>query len=150
MILPDFKAFPRSGRLIGIDWGARRTGVAVSDATRDFIFVRPPIVMPRGDADYGKRIADLARVENAVGIVFGLPIHANGTESDTAAHVRAAAVAVCEYIDLPIVFIPENLTSVSAQENMGRVRVRDIKERLDSESARVILENAISVLRRIK
>jgi RNase H-fold protein (predicted Holliday junction resolvase) len=44
--------------------------------------------------------------------------------------------------------IEENLTSVTAQESMGRVRVRDIKQRLDSESARVILENAIAIIKR--
>ena len=44
--------------------------------------------------------------------------------------------------------IEENLTSVSAQESMGRVRVRDLKVCLDSESARVILENAIAMINR--
>ena len=50
--------------------------------------------------------------------------------------------------DLPICLIEENLTSAIAQEEMGRVRVRDLKERLDSESARVILENAIAMINR--
>ena len=50
--------------------------------------------------------------------------------------------------DLPICMIEENLTSVSAQESMGRVRVRDIKQKLDSQSARVILENAIAMIKR--
>jgi RNase H-fold protein (predicted Holliday junction resolvase) len=50
--------------------------------------------------------------------------------------------------DLPICMIEENLTSATAQENMGRVRVRELKERLDSESARVILENAIAMINR--
>ena len=44
--------------------------------------------------------------------------------------------------------IEENLTSYTAQENMGRVRVRELKERLDSESACVILENAIAMINR--
>ena len=42
----------------------------------------------------------------------------------------------------------ENLTSVAAQEEMGRVRVSDIKKKIDSESARVILENAIAMINR--
>ncbi len=37
MILPDFKAFPRVGRILGIDWGLRRIGVAVSDPSREFV-----------------------------------------------------------------------------------------------------------------
>ena len=38
MILPDFKAFPRTGRILGVDWGLSRIGLAVSDGTGDFVF----------------------------------------------------------------------------------------------------------------
>ena len=44
MVLLDFKHIGKQGRLIGIDWGARRTGVAISDENRSFVFVREPIV----------------------------------------------------------------------------------------------------------
>jgi len=40
------------------------------------------------------------------------------------------------------------LSSMSAQDDMGRVRMRDIKQKLDSESARVILENALAIIKR--
>lgn len=149
MILPDFKAFPRAGRIIAFDWGARRTGVAVSDMGRDFVFTRPAIVVGRADDSIAKKMADVAAAENAVGIVIGLPVYNDGTASETTDTVRRNAMELCTYTDLPIVFIEENLTSISAQESMGRVRVRDIKQRLDSESARVILENAIAVMRRM-
>lgn len=149
MILPDFKAFPRTGRIMGIDWGARRTGVAVTDVSREFVFTRDAIVLRRGDDTWARQIADLAAAEKVVGIVIGLPVHGDGTESETTAAVRANAAQICTYIDLPIAFIPENLTSHAAQESMGRVRRSDIKQRLDSEAARVILENAIAVMRRL-
>ena len=48
MILPNFNDFPRTGRILGVDWGARRTGVAVSDASREFVFTRPAILSGRG------------------------------------------------------------------------------------------------------
>ncbi len=147
MILADCNGFPRVGRVLGVDWGARRVGVAVSDPTREFVFVRP-VINVAAAADAAAQIAELARVEEVAGIVMGLPVHSDGTESDTAAAVRGCAENVAALIDLPIMFVPENLTSVAAQEDMGRVRVRDIKEKLDSESARVILENAIAIIRR--
>ena len=147
MILPDFKAFPRSGRIIGVDWGARRIGVAVSDETRTFVFVRPTINIGRGD-DVAAIIARVATDERAVGVVVGLPLYPDGAESDTTKMVREFINALSQKTDLPIVTVEENLTSVSAQESMGRVRVRDIKEKLDSESARVILENAIALINR--
>jgi len=149
MILPNFNDFPRSGRIMGIDWGARRTGVAVSDNAREFVFVRPAILSGRGGESIAQQIADLARTENVVGIVVGLPLRMDGTASDTTDAVRRWTTELCTYTDLPIVFIDETLTSAAAQQDMGRVRISDIKRGLDSESARVILENAIAVMARM-
>lgn len=150
MILSNFNDFPRSGRIIGIDWGARRTGVAVSDNERHFVFTRPAIIITRGGKSVAQQIADLADAEKAVGIVIGLPRYIDGTDSETTSAVRRCAAEVCTYTDLPIVFIDETLTSMSAQEEMGKVRISDIKRELDSESARIILENAIAVINRLK
>ena len=158
MILPDFKAFPRTGRIIGLDWGARRTGVAVCDARREFVFTRPVVVMGRGanvrggdGALWARRIAEIVRDENVTGIIVGRPVHTDGGVSETFDNVmRDVAELDAIVSDIPIAFIDENLTSHAAQESMGRVRRDDIKQRLDSESARVILENAIAVINRIR
>ena len=149
MILSNFKVFPRVGRLVGIDWGARRTGVAVSDDGRGFVFARAPIVS-NGGAELVHAVVELVRTEKIVGIVIGLPLRMNGTESETTARVRAFADALAHEIDTPIIFIDETLSSSEAQGQMGRVRVRDIKEKLDSNAARVILENAIALMGRGK
>jgi putative Holliday junction resolvase len=148
MILPDFKAFPHNGRLLGIDWGLRRIGVAVSDAGHDFVFVRPVVLVPRGADNHANLIADIAKKESVVGIVVGLPLYSDGSDSDTTKMVRMFIDALAKVTDLPICTIEENLTSAVAQENMGRVSVSKLKENLDSESARVILENAIAMINR--
>ncbi len=148
MILPDFKDFPSVGRIIGLDWGLRRTGVAVSDASRDFVFTRPAILTPRGDKSWARRVSEIARDENAVGIVIGRPVHSDGSVGDVFDEILRCARELCTYSDLPVAFIDENLTSVAAQESMGRVRRADIKQKLDSEAARVILENAIAMIAR--
>ena len=147
MILSDFKVFPRIGRLIGIDWGARRTGIAVSDETREFVFVRPPIVSNGAD-ELVRAVADLVGAEKVVGIVIGLPLRSDGSESETTAMVRKFAYTLAGVVDVPIIFIDETLSSASAQEEMGRVRRANIKKELDSNAARVILENAISLIKR--
>lgn len=148
MILPDFKAFPRAGRILGIDWGLRRIGVAVSDPSREFVFVRDPIVVPRGGAKHAQLVQDVVQSEGVTGIVIGLPLYPDGGESDTTKMVREFANELAAKTDLPICFIEENLTSCAAQESMGRVRICDLKQRLDSESACVILENAIAMINR--
>lgn len=147
MILPDFKDFPTYGRIIGLDWGARRTGVAITDESRSFVFVREPIVSKNSD-DLQGRLVSLIKDERVAGIVIGLPLRTDGTESDTTKNVRNFANLLAEKTDIPICFLDETLSSAEAQESMGRVRVRDIKQKLDSEAARVILENAIAIIKR--
>ena len=74
-----------------------------------------------------------------------------GTNKDVAEEVRVArefASLLAGKIDLPILFVEENLTSVIAQQEMGKTSVAKIKRELDSQSAGVILENAISLLKR--
>ncbi len=148
MILPDFKAFPRSGRILGIDWGVRRIGVAVTDPDMNFVFVRDTILLPRGAKNHAVLVADIAEVEKVHGIVVGLPVRGDGSESETTVMVREFVLQLEKETDLPICMLEENLTSVQAQSEMGRTRVSDLKERLDSESARVILENAIAMIKR--
>lgn len=145
MIMPDFKDFPRNGRLVGFDWGAKRTGVAISDESREFVFVRAPIV----GGDMARQMADLATAEHVVGIVIGLPLRTDGSDSDTTKMVRDVATHVAEYTDLPICMIDETLSSSSAAEQGEFHTIKDIKEKLDSESARIILENAIAVIKRL-
>ena len=147
MVLADFKCIGNFGRLIGIDWGARRTGVAISDENRSFVFVRDPIVSKNAD-DLQAKVISLIKQERVTGVVIGLPLRMDGTESDTTKNVRDFANSLAEHIDLPIVLLDETLSSSAAQESMGRVRISDIKEKLDSEAARVILENAIAIIKR--
>ena len=147
MIMANFKDFPRRGRIMGVDWGACRTGVAVSDETWDFVFVRSPIVTGRG-GDIARAVVDMALAEHVAGIVIGLPLRTDGTESETTKMVREFASRVAEYTDLPICFIDESLTSSTAAENTGLHSPKEVKKQLDSESARIILENAIAVIKR--
>ena len=147
MILPNFKDFPKSGRVIGIDWGARRTGIAITDESREFVFVRPVVVALNSD-DLVEKITQIINSENVSGVVVGLPLRMDGTESDTTQNVRAFASALEKNLGVPICMLDETLSSASAQEDMGRVRRVDIKQKLDSESARVILENALSIIKR--
>ena len=148
MILSDYKDFPRVGRIIGIDWGLRRCGVAISDENRGFVFVRPQLYVTNQD-ELIQKILDILLTDKISGIVLGLPLHADGTDSDTTKQVREFANMLSEQTDLPIIFIEENLTSATAQAEIGRKSISKIKQELDSVSAKIILENAISVLKRI-
>lgn len=144
MVLPDFKDFPHSGRVLGIDWGARRVGIAVSDDARQMVFVRP-VVDGAKSVDV---VVQIVRDDKISGVVIGLPLRTDGSESETTQQVKAFADNLSKITNVPIAFVDETLSSHFAQESMGRVRVRDIKEKLDSESARLILENALALIAR--
>ena len=148
MILSDYKDFPHTGRILGLDWGLRRCGVAVSDEKRDFVFVRDQINI-KEQAELISGVLNLVQDDKIVGIVIGLPLHADGTDSDTTKMVRQFADDLSKKTDLPIIFIEENLTSAMAEQEMTKKSRAKIKTELDSLSAKIILENAISVLKRI-
>jgi len=147
MILSDYKDFPRVGRIIGIDWGLRRCGIAVSDENREFAFVRPQISV-KNTTELVHGILNIIGAERFVGIVLGLPVYEDGSESDTTKMVREFATMLSKQTMLPIIFVPENLTSMAAQQEIGRKSITKIKQELDSVSAKIILENAIAMLKR--
>ena len=148
MILSDYKDFPRNGRIIGLDWGLRRCGVAISDENLDFVFVRPQITV-KTQNELIQKVVGIISTDKVSGIVLGLPLHADGTDSDTTKMVREFAKMLESKTDLSIIFVEENLTSASAQAEIGRKSITKIKQELDSVSAKIILENAIALLNRI-
>jgi putative Holliday junction resolvase len=145
MILGNFKGFPIS-KLLGVDWGARRTGIAVSVDNGTVVATRPVIHMAQySHTALAAQIAQIATDERCEGIVVGLPLRMDGTESETTAMVREFVAVLETKTDLPITMIDETLSSDAASENIRRT---DIKEKLDSAAARVILENAIAMIKR--
>ena len=148
MILSDYKDFPRKVRILGLDWGARRCGVAVSDENWEFVFTRPQLYI-KSQEELVNDILGIILENKIGGVVIGLPLHSDGSDSETTTMVREFAVSLSKATDLPIVFTEENLTSAAAQEEIGRKSIAKIKQELDSVSAKIILENAISILKRI-
>lgn len=148
MILSDYKDFPQVGRIISLDWGLRRCGVAVSDENRDFTFTRPQLYI-KTQAELIHNVLDIVKEDKISGVVIGLPLYSDGSESDTTKMVREFADSLSKNTNLPIIFVEENLTSSAAQEEIGRKSISKIKQELDSVSAKIILENAIAILKRI-
>ena len=156
---------PPTGRLLGLDWGARRTGLAISDESREFAFPRGIIVganvnSPKEASDSRanlhsplQTIVDLVASEKISGIIVGLPLYTDGTDSGTTRAVRAFADALAAAtVPVPIGFIDENLTSIEA---VGAGSARPTKGRanraptnIDALAAAVILENAIAMVKR--
>jgi putative Holliday junction resolvase len=146
-------------RILGVDLGSRRIGLAVADAgvgiARPLATVRRA-ASPQADADTLRRIC----LEQGVGeLVVGLPIEARGTEGQMAAGARAWAADVAALLGMPVILRDERLSSFEAERRMGRMprgrsggapsrTQRDAyRARVDREAASVILQDELDARR---
>lgn len=134
------------GRLLGIDHGEKRIGLAISDALG--ISARElDIIESRGpEADFA-RIGDIAERERAAGIVVGVPLNPNApagirTQAD---HVREWIGQMRAMSPLPIVEVSEYLTSDEARQ-LAKAQRRDPRAPVDDLAARIILQSYLDAL----
>jgi putative Holliday junction resolvase len=136
-------------RVLGLDYGSRRIGVAVSDPLGLTVQPLPPI--PReGDR---KDIAVLARLAAELGVtsvVLGLPLLLNGDEGPAAGRARAFGERMQAETSLPVTMWDERLTSVQSERHLiaSGVRRQDRKGIRDSLSAMFLLQSALDSRRR--
>ena len=135
------------GRILAVDVGARRVGLAISDASRTL--ARPlETINVSGDADavrrVARRIAELDREDDGIAaIVVGLPTSLDGTPTPQTAHVRAFIASLTKQTPLPIATEDERLTSREAESRLA-VREKDWRKRkalIDAEAAAIFLQD---------
>jgi putative holliday junction resolvase len=135
-------------RIVGLDIGERRIGVAISDATATL--ARPVGVLVRAgsDADALRLVADeiarLASEEDGVAsVVIGLPRRLDGTANDMTPRVQAFAEQLSAASGLPVDLQDERLSSREAESRLA-VREKDWrarKKKLDAAAAAIILQD---------
>ena len=132
------------GRLLALDLGAKRIGVAVSDELR--ITTRPlPAITRQSWKDLLRQVAGLVQSLEAKGLVIGLPLRLDGAEGDAAESVRAEAEKFRLSLSVPIYLQDERLTTLAAQSDLkasGR-NESERKREVDSEAAAIILRDFI-------
>jgi putative Holliday junction resolvase len=128
-------------RILALDYGSKRIGVALSDPTGTL--ARPlPFVPAKGDPKLAREIAGLATREGVELILLGLPRNMNGTEGESAALVQAFAQALRQATAIPLRLVDERLSTVQASRQL-REAGRDSRSqrgRIDSEAAAVLLQ----------
>jgi putative holliday junction resolvase len=135
-------------RALGVDYGQRRIGLALSDPTG--MLARPWKSMPRvgGAAKTASSLAsEIARLhaedDGLVVVVIGLPRRLNGSETELTAAVRKLATSLRHRISVPVVLQDERLSSREAESILAQ-RIKDWRKRkplLDAASAAVILQD---------
>ena len=134
-------------RLIGLDHGSRRIGVAVGDTETGMAFARTAIRRRNLRKDLAA-VEALVRLESAALIVMGLPLNMDGTEGDQAASARSFGERLVAG-GTQVAFEDERLSSWEAGERLidaGRRPRRESGE-LDSTAARLILQQYLDARR---
>lgn len=131
------------GRVIGVDHGGRRVGVAVGDDETGLAFPRA-VVATRGAAEV---IGRLAAEEGTDRVVVGLPLNMDGSEGRQADAARAFGRELTD-IGLDVTFADERLTTWDAKERAGGSRRRSRANAIDSAAAALILEQYLADRRR--
>lgn len=139
-----------NGRLLGIDVGSVRVGVAVSDP--DGVLATPLATVAR-DADAGsdvRAIAALAAEYEVVAVVVGLPRTLAGREGQAAGAARAFADALGAALEVPIEYSDERLTTVVATQQLRQRGVKGRRQRavIDQAAAVAILQGRLDADRR--
>jgi putative Holliday junction resolvase len=133
------------GRLLALDLGARRVGVAVSDEMR--LSVRPlPAIARRSWKKLLAAVAQLVRDFDAAGVVLGLPLRLDGTEGDAAQEAHRLARNFKLSLNLPVYLQDERLTSRAAEESLRESGVsnKELAASVDSQAAAIILRDFIA------
>jgi putative Holliday junction resolvase len=129
-------------RALGIDLGAKRIGIALSDSGGT-LATPYEVVLRSGDRrrDH-RRIADLAAEAGAERLVVGLPLSLDGSDGPAARAARAEASELAEATGLPVDLWDERLTTVTADRDLRALALRAPARRrvVDKVAATVLLQ----------
>ncbi len=133
---------PAEGRLLGLDFGTRRIGAALS--TPEQTLATPcenySLRGERADAAWLRQLAQDYRV---VGVVVGLPLHLSGREGDKAAEAREFGSWVEDVLGLPVTYYDERFTTAVAEDLLieAGLNRKQRKARLDKLAAQIMLQS---------
>lgn len=138
-------------RILAVDLGAARTGLAVCD--EDEVLASPAGVIAERDRDrLAEKIAAEARARGAGGIVVGLPRNMDGTEGDSAKAARAFAEGLRALVSVPVELRDERGTTITAHGFLNDTDTRGRKRKavVDAVAATVILEDYLGYRRNLR
>lgn len=130
------------GRVLAVDPGSRRVGVAVSDPTATIASPLTTVAAEPAET-LVERLVELARAQEAVRLVVGLPRRLDGGQGPEAHAARTLADALRRASGLPVALVDERLTSVAAERALlagGASRARR-RELSDQVAATLILQS---------
>ena len=141
----DVFRVPDRGRLVALDLGTKRIGVAASDELQ--FTTRPLKTIERtGWKKLLLQIKQILADFDAVGLVIGLPYNFDGSESEMSQEARRLAQNFALSLDIPVLLQDERVTSYEAKGRLWKEGVSDkeFRARVDNEAAAIILSDFIA------
>ncbi|HMP03176.1 MAG TPA: Holliday junction resolvase RuvX [Gemmatales bacterium] len=132
----------KPGCLVGVDFGTRRVGLAISDAERR-IAVPLAVYERQTVARDAEHFRALAQKEAVAGWVVGLPVHMSGAEGKLAQDARRFGTWLSATTGLPVCYWDERLSSALADRLLADtgMKARQRRGRLDQVAAQIILQS---------
>lgn len=137
------------GRLIGIDYGIRRIGIAIADSSGSIVTPATTLKAVGTASGDAALILDWARLNDGAGIVVGLPLNMDGSDSAQTRSARAVAHELRTRGSLPVELWDERLSSFQADLVLDAAAVRRSRRKglRDAIAAQVILQSYLSARR---
>ena len=134
---------------IAVDYGERRTGLAVCDASELIVTPVTPQIEEKSLNKVAEAAAAARLAQGAEGVVCGLPRNMDGSEGESAAAARGFAEALSRRSGLPAALWDERLTTVSAHNALNQTDTRGKKRKavVDTVAATMILQNYLDYRR---
>jgi putative Holliday junction resolvase len=138
-------------RALAVDFGAKRVGIAVSDALG---IAATPVEVIEGKTpeQVAERVAWLAKDRGVAILVVGMPFNMDGSEHATAKQIRQRAEQCARRTGLPVEYVDERLTTVEAGRRLWESGLthKDRKARVDRVAAALILQSWLDSRRAAK
>ena len=146
--IEDFKKkLPKKSRLMGIDPGGKRVGIAISDENK--IIATPYKTLIKNKySDFVKELIEIVNENKIMGIVIGNPINMDGSSSQLSQSARDLAINLSKDITENITLWDERLSSKGAFNLSNDLGINTSKKvsKLDQNSAQFILQGALDYL----
>ena len=135
-------------RVLGIDFGERRVGLALSDPSATIATPLPTMVRRAGKRPPVAAIVEIIQKNDVDRAVVGLPLDLSGEETEWTAQVRDFARKLSERAGIPVDFLDERLTSVQAERAVRSIGLkrseREQKGRIDAAAAVLLLQTFLN------
>ena len=136
------------GKILAVDFGDVRTGLAISDGMR-FLASGIGYISPGGIEKTADAVAEIAKREGAVAAVVGLPKNMDGSEGSRADRCKKFARLLEERCGLPVAMFDERMTTMTASRYLNATGTKGTKRKqvIDTLSAQIILQNCLDRLK---